>query len=963
MRKRTQQKPTIYGLIAAGLFGGLLLLGWKGHALTESGTLILNQSSATFVDNNGVVQDVISNQVETVIRQVAGLDLVSSQSKPGFPNGQVFFPHVLTNTGNGSDTYELCIANEVGSFSFDSISVFPDEDEDGLPDSSTAIADQDFDGCLDIGPLSSGESYSFVVVAETPDVTASNQVNQFDVEATSDFDLSLSASNTDEVTLVDGPLIEVVKTLSDYTGYAGTGGYSVTLEYRNVGSETATNLMIRDILPAQANDGSTGDLSLGMVYTPGSAAWQQGTALDLQDNLIDPLTENDDINPQAGGGTVAANVIYCAYDVACDAAGFGDIDFDENQVTIQIDSVPVGDIGSLTFSFSVDDGYDDDAILTNFASFEYQDAASLVTLGTYESNTVSFVITEEVEFPAVVANNSDSDIATGVVDSVSTGNVVSVASVAQTEAVLFSNYIWNDAPAGIDTFDITIDALNDREGNPLTNAFPIDTSFTLLKEDGQTPLLDTNGNGIPDTGPVDSGEYVEVILRAQLPLDTFGNNGGVGWAVTKIATSITDSNVTNAVTDNLLSIASATVDLTNDSAGTQGAGIGPEGSPVTTLSIAPGQSDVFQLWVENTSAQPDAYLLDYSDQNPFITGSLPADWTVAITADAGNLDCSTVSSTAQTSAFVVLPAEKALFCATVTIGELASATSGPVDIFFRVRSESTGALDIKTDAVSIPSQPALDIETNMTGQMEPGGTIAYPHIITNTGNEPLECVNVSLTDTRVAEGWTSTAYLDVDGDGNLTGADSLLTDQTLAIGAELRILINIFAPTTEPLSVINITDVQAEGYADDGVAGCSGTLLTDSVEDATTTTNTDMVINKNQALDADCDGIADGAPSNTDPSAPFALTSFTVLPEQCVVYRLVATNQGVSILYNAEIRDVVPGFTTYVADAQACVSQDADPCTFNNPPAAGSSRGLINVTSAQLLPGGTVTVFFGIKVD
>lgn len=963
MSLRNRQHSILLSALSAGIIAGSLSLSWKGLAITDSGTLILNQASATYVDTNGVVQDVTSNQVETLIRQVGGLDLVSGQAKPGFPNGQVFFPHVLTNTGNGSDTYELCVGNEVGAFSFGEISVFADEDEDGLPDSSTEISDEDFDGCLDIVPLSAGENFSFVVVAETPDITAANQTNQFTIEAISDFDLSLSVTNVDEVTLIDGPLIEVVKMLSEYSGYAGSSGYRVTLEYRNVGSEAATNLMISDILPTLANDGSTGDLSLGMVYTPDTAVWQQGTALDLQDNLIDTLTEGDDVNPQVGGGTVTASAIYCAYDVACDASGFGDIDFDQNQITIQVDTVPVGSIGSISFDFSVDGGYEDDAVLTNSASFEYQDEASLVDFGSYVSNSVNFVITDEVEFPAVVANNSDSDISVGVVDSVSTGNVVVIPVVAQTEVILFSNFIWNDAPAGTDTFDITIDSINDREGNPLTNAFPIDTSFTLLKGDGQTPLLDTNGNGIPDTGPVASGEYVEVVLRAQMPLDIFGNNGGAGWSVTKIATSGADSTLANAVTDNLQSVATATVDLTNDATGTLGAGAGPEVSPLTTLIIAPGGSDVFQLWIENTSDRPDAYLLDYSDQNPFVTGSLPADWSISLNEDGGSFDCSTLSATTQSSAFVVLAAEKKLFCATVSIGNLAVSSPSPTEIYFRVRSDSTGALDIKTDAVSIPSQPALGIETDMTGQMEPGGTITYPHIITNTGNENLECVNVALSDTRAAEGWTSVAYLDADADGALTGADVLLTDQNLAIGADLRILINIFAPTTEPLSVLNATDVEAQGYADDGLVGCSGTLLTDSVEDATTTTNTDMVINKNQALDADCDGIADGVAANTDPAAPFALASFTVLPQQCVVYRLVAQNQGVSILYNAEIRDVVPGFTTYVGSAESCIASDADVCTFNSPPADGSSRGLINVTSAQLLPGGTVTVFFGIRVE
>lgn len=308
MLKRTRQNSVIFGAFAAAAMLMLLCVSWQGQALTDSGTRILNQAAATFVDTNGVVQDVTSNQVETVIQQVAGLDLVSSQSKPGVPNGQVLFPHVLTNTGNGPDTYELCVGSEAGSFSFDSLSVHEDANEDGLPDSLTQLIDGDLDGCLDIGPLSPGETFNFVVVATTPDIAANDQNSQFEVEATSDFDLNLSANNIDDVTLIDGPLIELVKTLSQYSGFAGTSGYSVTLEYRNVGNEAATDLIITDDMPTQAADGSTGDLSLGMIYTALSAQWQQGTALDLLDNSVDPLSDAD-MAVQAGGGTSPANVI------------------------------------------------------------------------------------------------------------------------------------------------------------------------------------------------------------------------------------------------------------------------------------------------------------------------------------------------------------------------------------------------------------------------------------------------------------------------------------------------------------------------------------------------------------------------------------------------------------------------------------------------------------------------------
>ena len=953
----------ITSLSIAGCFA-VSVLPIKSFALTESGTRLLNQAAATYVDNNGIVQDVISNQVETLIRQVAGIDLVASQTKPGVPNGQVLFPHTLTNTGNGADSYELCIDNQVGAFSFSDLSVFADENEDGLPDSSTEIVDGDLDGCFDIGPLSPGETFSFVVVAETPDIAASNQSAQFDLIATSDFNLGLSAENTDEVILIDGPLIEVVKRLSEFTGFAGTGGYSVILEYRNVGTEAATDLIIADVLPTNAVDGSTGDLGLGMIYTPGTSEWQQGAAQDLLDNSIDPLIEDDDVTAQIGGGINApANVIYCAYDVNCDATGFA-----ANQATIQIDTVPVGAIGTIRFDFSVDDGYEDNAILSNFVTFEYRDALDTVTFGSFVSNTVNFVITEEVQDPGVVANDSDTLITNGVIDSNASGNVVGVlpsGSVAQGESAFFTNYIWNSAAGGIDTFDITIDSVNDREGNPIgIQEFPAGTSFTLLQPDGQTPLQDTNGNGIPDTGPLNSGENFDLIVRVDIPVGTFGNNSGNGWSTTIIATSITDATVTNAVTDFLATIAASSVDLTNDAAGTLGAGQGAEADPVTTITVGTQETGVFQLWVENTSTQPDSYILSFSDQN-FVEGSLPAGWSIDFFEDGGAGDCTTTGNSAAGS-FIVLPgfAERQLFCATVNIAE---GTSSVVeqDVFFRVISSSTGAVDIKRDAVTVPEEPLLEIELDLDGQGEPGGIITYPHTIFNRGNQDLKCVNVNLSDSLAAESWTSSVFLDIDEDGEISGTDVLLTDQNLAVGEQFRIVVRIFIPTSAALSIENITTVEAQGYVDDGLVDCPGvtTLLTDSVLDTTTTTNTDMVITKRQLIDTDCDGIVDIAPSNTDPAAVFSLDTFTVLPQQCVIYRLDATNQGLEILFNATVRDIVPGFTSYLAAAEQCTVQNADPCSFIAAPADGATNGAITVESAQVLPSGMVTVFFGIKIE
>ncbi|PHR05656.1 MAG: hypothetical protein COB29_11485, partial [Sulfitobacter sp.] len=143
-------------------------------AAPAAGTVIKNQASASYracLDDDcsalAETQRVTSNLVETLIQAVPGIELVSAQSKPSLPGGVVYFPHTLTNTGNGRDRYQLCL----GSIDADiaAWSVFPDANGDGQPDSGAPLfTHTDADGCWDaLTPdLLAGDSYGLVIEAE-----------------------------------------------------------------------------------------------------------------------------------------------------------------------------------------------------------------------------------------------------------------------------------------------------------------------------------------------------------------------------------------------------------------------------------------------------------------------------------------------------------------------------------------------------------------------------------------------------------------------------------------------------------------------------------------------------------------------------------------------------------------------------------------------------------------------------
>ena len=103
-----------------------------------AGTSIGNQASATYADALGNAQTpVTSNTVVTTVSQVASFTLTAAQTKTGAPGTQVYFPHTLTNFGNGTDTFDLSVANlSGGTFDFSSVAIYADANGDGVPDNA-----------------------------------------------------------------------------------------------------------------------------------------------------------------------------------------------------------------------------------------------------------------------------------------------------------------------------------------------------------------------------------------------------------------------------------------------------------------------------------------------------------------------------------------------------------------------------------------------------------------------------------------------------------------------------------------------------------------------------------------------------------------------------------------------------------------------------------------------------------
>ena len=315
-----------------GLYIMSLITRWKKIALATAIALIANQAIAaappadTIIGNQAVatyenaVGDTItvqSNLVETVINQVAGIDIEADQTKDGAPGGFVFFPHVMENTGNGDDSFGLAAVDAAGDdFNFTSIVIYPDADRDGVPDVLTPLATTPI--------LTAGETYGIVIRAAVPAGAIAANTGIVIVTSTSVTDGTVNDVNTDTVTVTTAGIIELTKSMTPANVSVGDT-VSVTLSYNNTGLSDATNVLLQDILPTADLNGN----AITLTYTGSSGGWTD-TAAAMTDAAID--------------GAEATNGQGDTIDYSYDGT---------DTIAATISRIPAGRSGNVTFQFVV----------------------------------------------------------------------------------------------------------------------------------------------------------------------------------------------------------------------------------------------------------------------------------------------------------------------------------------------------------------------------------------------------------------------------------------------------------------------------------------------------------------------------------------------------------------------------------------------------------------------------------
>src|SRR5690606_332781 len=180
-------------------------------------------------------------------------------------------------------------------------------------------------------------------------------------------------------------------------------------------------------------------------------------------------------------------------------------------------------------------------------------------------------------------------------------------------------------------------------------------------------------------------------------------------------------------------------------------------------------------------------------------------------------DCSATSAVLSNTGLIP-GGQSRVICARITAP--ANAGNGQQSLYFRARSPTTGAQDIKHDAVQINTAPALSLTPDQIGQVMPGSHVLYVHQLSNTGSEPLS--NVLLTggpDAALDNGWSVSLFEDTDGNGDWGPADQPLPagtplatvggDGILAVGESVTLFARVFAPANAAYGITNTKTISA----------------------------------------------------------------------------------------------------------------------------------------------------------
>lgn len=889
--------------------GGAALMPTAQAAAPTAGSNISNIATASYTDGNGASKTVTSNEVKTIVLQVSSFTLVADRNATINPNGTATLSHTLTNTGNGTDTFTLNVSQLGGDdFDLNNVHIYLDSNQDGLPDNNTEITSV---------TLTANQSVGIIVVSTVPVTQTDGQKAQYTLNATAGFDTSVTRFNTDTVTVSAGASMQIQKSAS-VASVAPNGDITYTLTYKNTGNGAAAFVTIQDTLPNT------------VTYTAGSGLWS-GSSTALTD--------------ATGGDPAGIDYRY---------------DSTSKTVLVSLTNVPANSTGTVKFTVKANAGNNSNVNNTASIFIDDNNDPTSTPSGTTPTQSNQTTVTPTLTYTGTINDSEKNGYADSdkvLTDPNQDDQILSVTS--QGVPVVFGDdqgsadggpdlIVVHNTGTATETFNVSINK----------SALPSGSIVQLFKSDGVTPLTDTNGDGIVDTGPIAAGATYKVIAKVTLPSTYSETDASITNVTTLTLTPVSNPSATDTIKLVITDVVKATVDLTNGDntdtttgGPTAGSSGQDTGVPVDTKTTAPGTAVTFPLSVTNNSATPDNFNLSST--------GLPNGWTVQYYVDAnkdGVPDGAAITNTGN------IPAGSTVnLIAVVT----PSANQAPItqNVVFTVSSPATGLTDSMTDQVVVSAKRSLSLAADNVGQVAPGGTVTYTHTLTNNGTitEGATAGSLPYTLTNTQLGWTTTLYVDLNNNG-LADNNELVTgndlgaliatynpdnDSTsgLEAGQSIKLFIKVEAPANATAGVqnSNVLTVSPTTVSDTAMSPVSNT-------DLTTVNDGQVRLTKEQAI-ADCTSGVPGAYSRNTISAK---------PGTCVAYRITAKNEGNVAVTNVQISDATPAYTTFqaIADKSPAVTN----ATAGTPP-AHNGTGSVTATQATLAPNTTAVLQFVVKIN
>ncbi|MGG6486904.1 Uncharacterised protein [Acinetobacter baumannii] len=596
-----------------------------------------------------------------------------------------------------------------------------------------------------------------------------------------------------------------------------------------------------------------------------------------------------------------------------------------NVVTATLTNIPANTIGYIEFNVKINKSI----------AGKIENVINVTGLTTDTSNTA---VVNVAPVYAVKMNGSASNVSDNT-------NTITASAVPQGGELKFTNYVWN------------IGNTTDRFNLTLTNStFPTGSQIEFYRADGVTPLLDSNGDGIPDTGLLSAGVNLPIVVKVRLP-SSYAVTTDTTFEVSPQAQSLGDISKTSLIKDqgNLLATTVARlVDLTNspENNGLGNGNVNNAGNPwktviaaTSTNPVASGQA-IFPLKVSHTGIGTE-YLLSANSTSNFTSLTLPNGVNrVRFYVSGNGSNCNVMGS--ETGKTIYLNnGESQLICAVVEVDQLNSSVTTP--IYFRALStsfvsgnnSSNPSQDIIMDAITIQSVNSVakvEFTPNFRGQVSPLGTVIYSHLLIN--NTDVDYTgNYSFLSNNDQVEFNSTLFYDVNGNGVFDAGDLVMRSLAdlpggkLAAHTQVKLLLQVKNLVANNISQANTTTINLTNNA-------NGQVLA-SITDVTTVNQRQLKLSKLQARDFDCNGTADES---------YTTNSLNIGKQangqgQCVLYKVILTNTSATAMSTAfTFRDMTPAYTV-LSQSPICTS-----CSSMTAPTvgnAGAVSGTLNSVAAN----------------